>query len=186
MIEGIVAEFESEEPFVEALRHLRGLGYSQLEAFSPFPMPDLDDVLPVRRTWIPWVVLVLGITGATVAYLVLWWTNAIDYPINVGGRPFNSVPTHVPIMFETTVLFAGCSAFAAALLGSGLPRLHHPLFELAGFERTNIDRFWIFLRGAVDAEVLDDVQRELSRFEPVSVRAASSSESEQSERGEGR
>ena len=69
--------------------------------------------------------------------------TAVDYRLDVGARPFDSIPSDVPIMFETTVLLAGLTAFFGALLLSGLPRLHHPVFELEGFERTTIDRFWI-------------------------------------------
>ncbi|MBX3187869.1 MAG: DUF3341 domain-containing protein [Labilithrix sp.] len=172
MIEGIVAELGSAERFLAAARRLHALGYAHFEAFTPFPMPELDEILVRRRTRIPWLVLLAGLTGAILAYVVLWWTNAVDYPLDVGGRPYNSVPTHVPIMFETTVLFAGGAAFASAILGARLPRLHHPLFEIPGFERTTIDRFWIFFRGPVDDKLLAELARELAPFDPISVRAA--------------
>lgn len=138
-----IAEFDSAAATIRAAEHLRTLGYPIFEAYTPFPIPELESILRIRKTKIPYIVFAAGATGAVVAYLILWWTNAVDYPLDVGGRPLNSVPAHVPIMFETTVLFAACASFAAALVLSGLPRLHHPVFEQEGFERTTIDRFWL-------------------------------------------
>src|SRR6185312_17470532 len=66
-----------------------------------------------------------------------------DYPLNVGGRPFNSLPADIPIMFETTVLFAGTASFFAVLLASGMPRLHHPIHEVPGSESITLERFWL-------------------------------------------
>lgn len=154
----LVAELDSPEAAVAAARRVRELGYARLEAYTPFQIPELDVELEIPRTKIPFIVLAAGLAGAGVALLIQWWTNAIDYPINVGGRPMFSIPADVPIVFETTVLFAGCTAFAAVLLANRLPRLHHPIFELPGFERTSIDRFWIVVGDAYSAA--DDVRDE--------------------------
>ena len=93
--------------------------------------------------------------GCAVAFAILWWTSAYDYPLDVGGRPLNSPPADVPILFETTVLFGSLTAFLAVLFLSGLPRLHRPVFEVEGIESASIDRFWIGVghAGAVDARV---------------------------------
>lgn len=149
MVDVIVAEVDSPERVVEAARRLRELGYGQLEAYTPFPIAELDGVLSIRRTRLPYLVLAGGVAGAAIALLLLWWTNAYDYPLNVGGRPLFSIPTDVPIVFETAVLFASLTAFASVLVGSRLPRLHDPLFDLPGFERTRIDRFWIVVQDAL-------------------------------------
>src|SRR4051794_2861047 len=100
MADPVIAEFTTPYAVIRAAKRVRELGYVQLEAYTPFPMPELESALAIRRTRIPVLVFVAGLAGATLAYLLLWWTNAHDYPLNVGGRPFNSVPTHVPIMFE--------------------------------------------------------------------------------------
>jgi hypothetical protein len=144
----IVAELDSPDRAIETARCLRALGYSRyarVEAYTPFPLPELDDALAIGRTRIPYLVLLAAIAGASLSLLIQWWTNAFDYPLNVGGRPLSSLPTNVPIVFETTVLFAGITAFVSVLLGGRLPRLHHPVFDLPGFERTSIDRFWIVI-----------------------------------------
>lgn len=175
MAETVVAEFDSPERVVAAARRVRALGYSRIDAFTPFPIPALDEVLAIRRTRLPYLVLVGGLSGAVIAFVIQWWTNAIDFPINVGGRPPNSLPTDVLIVFETTVLLASFTAFAAALLGSRLPRLHHPVFDLPGFERTTLDRFWITIGDAYanTGDVLDEelalLDEELARLGPVAI-----------------
>jgi hypothetical protein len=84
-----------------------------------------------------------GLFGGGFAYLLQRWCNAGDFPINVGGRPLDSAPAFIPIAFETTVLFAALAGFFVTLGFSGLPRLYHPLFEVPGFERTTVDRYWL-------------------------------------------
>jgi hypothetical protein len=175
MPDPVIIELESADAVVAAAEHLRANGYSVLEAYTPFPIPELDEAIGTRRTKLPWLVLCAGASGAALAYLVLWWTSAVDYRLDVGGRPYNSLPTHVPIVFETMVLFAAGTAFLASLLLSGLPRLHHPVFELEGFERTSIDRFWITIgpltgRGEVPPDELALLRKELAPYGPLVVR----------------
>ena len=164
MREVLVAELDSPERAIAVAWRARELGYVRIEAYTPFPIADLDVALAIPRTKLPFVVLGAGLTGAAVAFLIQWWTNAIDYPINVGGRPLNSIPTHVPIIFETTVLFAAFAAFVSVFLAARLPRLHHPIFDLPGFERTSIDRFWIVIGDAFSAaeDVREDELAELT------------------------
>ncbi|MCW5834442.1 MAG: DUF3341 domain-containing protein [Labilithrix sp.] len=177
MGEVIIAELDSPERVVQAARSVRALGYARVEAFTPFPIPELEDVLGVRRTRLPRLAFVAGLGGASLALLVQWWTNAVDYPLDVGGRPTSSLPTDVLIVFESAVLFAAITAFAAVLVGSRLPRLHDPLFDLPGFERTSLDRFWLLIRDAYDddAGILDEAQAlldaELARLGAVVTRA---------------
>ena len=153
--EPVVAEFGAPEPAAAAARRLRELGYAKLEAYGPFPFPELEAALGLRRPRLPLLVFGGGLTGAIAALYTLHWTNAVDYRLDVGGRPFDSWPADIPIAFELTVLFASFAAFFSALLLSGLPRLHHRVFDLEGFERTSIDRFWLTIGDA--RTVGDDV-----------------------------
>jgi hypothetical protein len=173
--DAVVAEFDSPEPAVEAAKKVTELGYSQLDAFTPFPIPELDEALGLARPKVPALALLAGAGGTAVALLVQWWCNAYDYALDVGGRPFASWPTYVVIMFETTVLFAALATFAAVLLGSRLPRLHDEVFDWPGFERTTVDRFWIAIGnidrsddGLADRE-LDELRGELERCGAVAV-----------------
>ena len=176
MFDVLVAEVDSPERAVVAALRARELGYVRLEAYTPFPIAALDNALEIRRTRIPLVVLGAGLTGAAIALLIQWWTNAVDYPLDVGGRPLFSIPTDVPIVFETTVLFAAITAFAAVLLAGRLPRLHDPIFDLPGFERTSVDRFWVVVgdafSGADDTreDEVAELTRELERVGATVIR----------------
>jgi hypothetical protein len=163
----VVAELDSADLAVGVATRLRELGYADLDALTPFPVAELDDVLAIRRTRVRWIVLAAGLAGVALAFLVIHWTNAVDYPLNVGGRPLDSLPADVPIIFETAVLFGSFAAFAGVLLGAGLPRLHHPLFELEGIERTTIDRFWVLVRGVAEGEDRAKLRAELERMGAV-------------------
>lgn len=138
------AEFETGAAAVSAARRLREHGFERLDAITPYPLPELEETLGLGRPRLL-LALVLGAacTGGALAYLLMWWTAAVSYPLDVGGRPLNSFVTDIPIIFETSVLSAAVTAFVATLVLSGMPRLDHPLDGVAGFDRTSIDRFWI-------------------------------------------
>src|SRR3712207_8104370 len=101
---GIMAEFKSPEALMEAVRAAKGAGYTRLDAFSPFPLSDLAKELGVRTTIIPWIALVAGLTGAALQYGSQYWMNAVDYPLNVGGRPLNSWPAFIPSTLIVAIL----------------------------------------------------------------------------------
>lgn len=141
---GMVAEFASAEAATLAARRLREQGYRDVEAYTPYEVHELSEAVGAERPRvIPRVVLVAAVLAATAAYLVIWWTNGVDYPLDVGGRPLNSVPADVPIMFETTVLVAAATAFALVFFLSGMPRLEPPIADVDGHEAVSADRFWI-------------------------------------------
>jgi hypothetical protein len=168
MISATIGEFEDVHLFVAAAKNLRGR-FPTLDAYFPYPVPELDHALGIRRTKLRYGVLVAGLTGVFVAWFVQHWCNAIDYPVLVGGRPFDSFPTNVPIMFETGVLFAGCTAFLAVLLLSRMPRLWSPILDVPGYERTSVDRFWLVVANH-DPGWTDDLAGELRELGAVDVR----------------
>jgi hypothetical protein len=136
-------EFTSPDDLLAGVDAAHAMGFSRLDAFTPYPVPALDEKLAIPRTRIPLAVLVAGALGCGVAYLIMWFCNAYDYALDVGGRPLDSIPADIPIMFETTVLFAGTAAFLAVLFRSGMPRLHHPIHDVPGSEAITLDRFWL-------------------------------------------
>ncbi|HEY8076655.1 MAG TPA: DUF3341 domain-containing protein [Labilithrix sp.] len=142
MIAATIGEFDDAQLFVNAARHMRERRIA-IDAYMPHAIPELDDALGIRRTKLRWWVLAAGLGGLAVAFAIQHWCNAIDYPYLVGGRPYASIPTDVPIMFETAVLFAGTTAFLAMLVLSRMPRLWSPILDVPGYERTSVDRFWI-------------------------------------------
>jgi hypothetical protein len=142
---GIVAEFDTPELIVHAARELRVEGYVQLDAYTPYPMKELESAMGMRRSLINWVVFPVGLIAATSAYLLQWWTNAVDYRLDVGGRPPHAAPAFVPITFEMAVLFSALAAVLTLAAWSKLPALWQPVFEVPGFERASIDRFFLWV-----------------------------------------
>jgi hypothetical protein len=141
-----VAEFDSPEALERAFAALRREGYTLLDAWTPYPVKGVLKRLP--ESMIPWIMLGAGLFGGGFGYLLQWWCNAKAYALNVGGRPLNSAPAFIPITFESAVLAASVTGFLAMLSFSRLPRLYHPMFEIEGFDRAMIDRFWMGIDAA--------------------------------------
>lgn len=158
---GVLAEFDSAERLLEAAERARAAGYTHLDAFSPVPVDGLAKALGRRKTRMPLVFLLGGLAGGATGYGVQWFSAVVDYPFNVGGRPFHSWPMFIPITFEMTVLAAALGGVFTMLLRNGLPRLHHPLFKAPGSERATLDRFFLCIE-ATDPRWRDP--REASRF----------------------
>ncbi|HZZ71974.1 MAG TPA: DUF3341 domain-containing protein [Pirellulales bacterium] len=142
-IYGLVAEFEQADELVDAARAARQAGYRRLDAYTPFHVEELDEALEFHHTRIPLVVLIGGIVGGLTGFFMQYYAMAISYPINVGGRPFNSWPMFIPITFELTILFAALSAVFGMFALNGLPQPYHPLFHLSQFARATRDRFFL-------------------------------------------
>lgn len=143
---GLLAEFAEVDDLVAAAGRAHKEGYRLVEAYAPFPVEALAEALDFRRTGIRIVVLCGGIVGCLAGWALEYYTTVISYPLNVGGRPLNSWPSFVPVMFEMTVLVAALSAVLGMLAMNGLPRPHHPLFNVPQFDRATQDKFFLFIR----------------------------------------
>jgi hypothetical protein len=133
-----LAEFPNADALVAACKALRAEGYERLEALTPFAVRELEDVLPLPKSRTPSLVLGAGIIGGLSGLLLQWWCNAVDYPLNVGGRPMLSFPAWVPVTFELAVLAAATTGFFAMLVGGKQPRLFDPI---DASELRTLDRF---------------------------------------------
>ena len=140
---GLLAEFAGPTELVEAARCTHEAGYRRVDAYSPFPVDGLAEALGFHRSGMPLVMFLGGLTGCVAGYLMQWWIAAIDYPINVGGRPNNSWPMFMPVTFEMTVLLAGLTAVFAVLALNGLPMPYHPVFNVPRFALATRDRFFL-------------------------------------------
>ena len=147
-----LGEFDTPELLATAVHTLREKKRGALDTHTPYPVHELEEALALPSSRIPLFVLVGGLSGATLGYLMMWWCNAVDYPINIGGRPENGIPTWIPIMFELTVLLGAFGAFFGLWAVNRLPRPHHPVFESERFRSATIDRFWVSV--AVDDPTL--------------------------------
>ena len=166
---GLLAEFETPEQLLRAARAARDAGYRRFDTYSPMPIEGLEEVIPVRRPWMPRTVLIGGITGGVAGYLMQWWISAIDYPLDIGGRPYHSWPAFIPVTFELTILFAAFAAVIGMLVINGLPSPYHPLFNVPRFELASKNRFFLAIRAIDPAFDLERTRGFLSGLAPYEV-----------------
>ena len=139
---GFLAEFAEPESLKQCIRSARHEGFKRMDAFTPFPVEGVSEELGAHRSMIPLLVLIGGVVGGLAGALMQWYSSVVDYPLNIGGRPFNSWPSFVVIAFELTVLVAGLTGVFGMLAMNGLPKPHHPLFNEPRFDRATQDRFF--------------------------------------------
>jgi hypothetical protein len=142
---GVVAEFERPEDLLRALEAAQAAGYTCLEAFSPLPLRPAAKALGVQTRALLRIAAVAGLIGASVQFAAQYWMNAVDYPLNVGGRPLNSWPAFLPATLIVAILWAAAATLIAMLLIVRLPRLNHPVFSVPGFARASEDRFFLLV-----------------------------------------
>ncbi|MFH1466298.1 MAG: DUF3341 domain-containing protein [Pseudomonadota bacterium] len=145
---GILAEFEDVPAILRAAAGVRDAGFTRWDAHTPFPVHGLNEAMGLQPTRLPWVVFGAGMSGALGALLLQWWTNAVDYPFNISGKPLFSLPADIPVMFEGTILLAAITAFVGMLVANGLPSWHHPAFRSPRFTRATDDRFFLTIEAS--------------------------------------
>jgi hypothetical protein len=167
-IYGLMAEFDSPTALVTAARQAREAGYRKMDAYSPFPIEELSEVLH-HHDRLPLVVLIGGIVGGTSGFLFQYWASAIDYPINVGGRPLLSWPSFIPVTFEMTILVAAFAAVLGMLGLNGLPMPYHPVFNVPRFEYASRNRFFLCIESSDPLFDEDVTGKFLESLEPREV-----------------
>lgn len=142
---GLLAEFSNPGELVHAAQQVRKAGYKHFDTHSPFPIHGMDKAMGLRNSKVGFFTLGGGVTGFALAYWLQWWTGGVDYPLNIGGKPFFAVEPSIPIIFELTVLFSAFGAVAGMLALNGLPRPHNPLFYSHNFARASDDAFFLHI-----------------------------------------
>jgi hypothetical protein len=142
---GLLAEFSDPGALLHAAEAVRENGYSHFDTHSPFPIHGMDRAMGLGNSKVGFFSFGGAVTGLAVGYLLQWWTSAVDYPINISGKPFFAVEPSVPIMFELTILFGALGAVAGMLALNGLPRPYNPLFYSERFERVTDDAFFLHI-----------------------------------------
>jgi Protein of unknown function (DUF3341) len=166
---GLMAEFDDPGDLVEATRHAYDRGYRMMEAYSPFPVDGLADALGFHSNKLPAVVLMGGLAGGIGGFFMQWYSAVVSFPIDVGGRPFNSWPAFIPITFEMTILGAALSAVFGMLAFNGLPRPHHPVFNVPSFALASRNRFFLCLQARDPLFEVETARKFLEDHQPKTI-----------------
>ena len=147
---GLLAEYGSAQALVDAAGRAHAARFRVVDAYTPFPIEELSElVCDHHRSKVPLVCLTGGIVGALSGWALASWTSVVDYPLNVGGKPFYSWPAFIPVIFETTILFAAFSAGLGMLALNRLPEPYHPVFNVEAFRRkASRDGFFLCIEAA--------------------------------------
>ena len=142
-VHGILAEFQTPDAVVAAAKRVHEAGYTKVDAYSPYPIEELWEALDLHKSHLPKIVLVGGICGFLAGWGLEYWAAVLEYPMNIGGRPFYSWPAFIVPAYETTILFAAMGAVFGMLALNGLPQPYHPVFNVPSFALASRDKFFI-------------------------------------------
>jgi len=145
---GLIAEFETTAAVLHAAEKVRDAGFRRWDVFTPFPIHGMDKAMGIRNSRVGWFSFFGGVTGYTTGMVMIWWMNAVDYRIVVGGKPMFSPFGAFPPSYELTILFGAFGALFGMLFLNRLPRLHHPLLKHKRFALATHDRFFIVIETA--------------------------------------
>src|SRR5246127_1935989 len=142
---GAIGEFDDPHELVHAGKKIREMGYTKLDAMTPFPVHGIDDALGIPRSILGWIVICIGLTGSATALLLQWWCGTINYPLVIGGKPLFDFTFSIPITFELPGLFSSFAAVIGMFALNGLPRLYHPSMNYQAAHRASDDRFLLVM-----------------------------------------
>jgi hypothetical protein len=150
-LHGVMAEFDTGQALVDAARKTMAQGFTKVEAYTPVPIEELNDIIHKTRTVLPKIVLAGGLTGMATGFGLQYWASVIEYPMNIGGRPQASWTTFIVPSYELTILFASLAAAIGMIMLSGLPQPYHPVFNVERFSMASSDKFFLVIE-ATDAK----------------------------------
>ena len=140
----MIAEFDGSTTLLAAIESAKTAGYTVMEAYTPLPVHEVSHALGYKNR-LPWVVLAGGMLGCFVGFFMQYWVSVVDYPLIIGGKPYNSWPAFIVVTFEMTILFSVLSAVLGMLAMNGLPRPHHPVHNVEAFELASRNRFFLMI-----------------------------------------
>lgn len=152
---GLMAELDSAQGIVDASMKAVAAGYSKMEAYTPFPIEELNDIIHKKRTNLPKLVLFMAFCGMMTGFTLQYWASVIEYPMNIGGRPPATWPAFVVPSYELTILFSALTAAIGMLALNGLPQPYHPVFNVDRFSLASSDKFFLVIE-AEDAHFAKD------------------------------
>jgi hypothetical protein len=168
-IYGLMAEFETPTSLVAAARAARERGYRKLDAYTPFPIEELSDALQLHKNKLPLIVLLGGLIGGSLGYLLQYYVTVWYFPINIAGRPLHSWPAYIIITFEMTILFAAIASVLGLLALCGLPMPYHPTFNVPRFALASRNRFFLCIEATDPLFDPDGTSSFLESLDPKEV-----------------
>jgi hypothetical protein len=166
---GVMAQFDNPSQLVAAARSAYAAGYRQINGYSPFPIEELDEAIGFKRTTLPYIVFAGGVLGALGGFFMQYWMEVVDYPLIVGGKPFNSWPAFIPITFECTILGAAFAAVFGMLALNKLPQPYHPVFNAPSFALATRDSFFLVIEAKDLRFKHDEAVQFLKNLDPREV-----------------
>jgi len=140
---GLLAGFDSADKLADAITKAKAEGYTVMDGYTPYPCAQVSDALDFPKSEMGPVMFIGGIVGGTCGFLMQAWISAVDYPLNIGGRPFVTWPSFIPVTFELTILTTALSGLFGLIALCGLPMYYHPLFNAKTFAKASYDRFML-------------------------------------------
>jgi hypothetical protein len=128
-IGGIAGIFLDEHKVVSAAAKVRESGFVKFDAITPYPVHGMEEACGIKRSWIPYVSFLAGCLGCSLALWMMYYMSVTDWPLNIGGKPFFSLPAFIPIMFELTVLFSALFSVGTLFAACGMPKVDPPVID---------------------------------------------------------
>jgi hypothetical protein len=157
---GLLAEFDTTADTLRAAAIVRDAGYRRWDVFTPFAVHGMDEAMGLPSSKVGWFTFLGGLTGFSTGMLMIWYMNAYDYPIVVGGKPLFSPIVSFPVAYELTILLGAFGSLLGMLFLNRMPRLYHPLFRSVRFTMVTHDKFFIVIE-ATDPKFSDADTRKL-------------------------
>jgi Protein of unknown function (DUF3341) len=161
---GVAGIWLDEHKLVSAAAKVRESGIKKFEAITPFPVHGIDEAMDIPLSFIPWITFIFGLMGCSFGAWFTWWTFCVDWPINIGGKPYFSFPAYIPIIFECTILFGALSSVGALFAICGLPAVEPPIID----PDLSSHKFALFIplgENGMDAPRLEKLLRDLGAAE---------------------
>ena len=168
-IYGLMAEFENSPALVEGARRAHREGYRKMDAYTPYPLEEAAEAIGSHHNRVPLITLIGAMCGMLGGYSLQYWVSAVNYPVNVGGKPFHAWPAFIPVTFECAILGAALAAVFGMLALNGLPQPYHPVFNSPNFARASKDRFFLCIESQDPRFRTAEAKRFLEAFHPLEI-----------------
>src|SRR6266700_3766964 len=166
---GLMAEFENPTDLVHAAKAAYDAGYRKMDTYTPYPLEEAAEAIGAHHNRVSLIVLIGAMLGMIGGYSLEYWVSAVNYPINVGGKPFHSWPAFIPVTFECTILVAALSAVLGMLALNGLPQPYHPVFNVSRFALASRNRFFLCIEAKDTKFDPENTRRFLESLNPREV-----------------